>query len=366
MINTDYKIPFYAKATIILIGILALFTVLYIAQGIIIPLLFALIIAVVLHPAVNLLVRIGIKRVLSIIIIILFSFIVFASICILLYSQANKLSESWPLLSEKFTLIFNNSIIWASHYFDVRQYAIHEWVNKTKGQYFQNSGIAIEQTLLSVGSALEMLVLVPIYVFLILFYKHHLMEFVYKIFILHKTSHVKEIITQTKKLIQHYIVGLLLEAIIVGILYATGLLIIGIDYALLLGVIAGLLNIIPYIGGIIILSLLMLITLATKDSGTYPLLVLSLSILIHLIDNSFIIPKIVASKVKLNALISITSILAAGALIGISGMIICIPIIGIIKLIFDNIDPLKPWGFLLGDTSTPILKIKPVVKLKKL
>jgi predicted PurR-regulated permease PerM len=110
----------------------------------------------------------------------------------------------------------------------------------------------------------------------------------------------------------------------------------------------------------------MIVTITTKDSATYPLLVLALSIFIHFIDNSIIIPKIVASKVKINALVSITSIIAASALFGVPGMIICIPIIGIIKLIFDHIESLKPWGFLFGDTMPPAANIKPHLKGEKL
>jgi predicted PurR-regulated permease PerM len=175
---------------------------------------------------------------------------------------------------------------------------------------------------------------------------------------------VNEIITQTKTLIQRYILGLLFEAIIIAILYTCGLLILGIDYAILLGFVAALLNIIPYIGGIISVILMMVIALATKNTVTYSLMVGVLAIIIHIIDNSFIIPRIVASKVQINALITVTAIIATSALLGIPGMIICIPVLGIIKLICDHIDSLKPWGFLLGDAMPGLSKNKPKLVLK--
>jgi predicted PurR-regulated permease PerM len=87
--------------------------------------------------------------------------------------------------------------------------------------------------------------------------------------------------------------------------------------------------------------------------------------IIQLIDNHYIIPKIVASKVKINALFAIIIVLAGNALWGIPGMFLSIPMLAIVKLIFDHIEPLKPWGFLLGDTMPSLLKIKlPFIKTK--
>lgn len=363
--DKELKLPFYAKATIFLIGLFALLTMLYIAQGIIVPFVFAIIIAIVLHPVVNFFVRRKINRVLAIAITLFLSFLVIAAFGALLFSQASRFGEAWPILVDKFTGVLNQTITKASVYFDINPQNIHDWITKTKSELINTSSAAIGHTLVSVGSKVVILFLIPVYIFMLLFYQPLLIEFIRRLFGTDNKKEVNEVITQTKTLIQRYIIGLLIEAFIVAVLYSAGLLIIGIEYALLLGVIAALLNIIPYIGGIIAVSLIMIIAIATKNSATYPFLVLVLAIVIHLIDNSFIIPKIVASKVKINALISITAIIAASALLGIPGMIICIPVIGIVKLIFDHIEPLKPWGFLLGDTMPTLLKIKPV-RLKRI
>ena len=79
---------------------------------------------------------------------------------------------------------------------------------------------------------------------------------------------------------------------------------------------------------------------------------------VQFLDNYFLVPKIVASKVKINALFSIIVVLAGNALWGVSGMFLSIPLLAIMKLIFDHIEPLKPWGFLLGDTTSNLLKLK--------
>jgi predicted PurR-regulated permease PerM len=111
-------------------------------------------------------------------------------------------------------------------------------------------------------------------------------------------------------------------------------------------------------------ALPMLVAFATKSSPMYAIYVLVLYYFIQLIDNNFIVPKIVASKVKINALFSILVVIAGNALWGIPGMFVSIPLLAIVKLICDNIEPLKPLGFLFGDTMPPLLKIKMNFKKK--
>jgi predicted PurR-regulated permease PerM len=106
----------------------------------------------------------------------------------------------------------------------------------------------------------------------------------------------------------------------------------------------------------------MMVALATKESGWYVVYVLVALYIIQLVDNNFIVPKIVASKVKINALFSIIVVFVGNAIWGIPGMFLSIPMLAVLKLIFDHIEPLKPWGFLLGDTMPPILKIPKILK----
>lgn len=359
MIDKDFKIPFYAKTTIFFVGLFVFITMLYIAQSIIVPLVFAVIIAIVLHPVVNFFVRLKLNRVVAISISLLITIILITALGTLLYSQSSKFSESWPTLVDKFTVAFNQSITWSSGYFDISPRKIHAWIDATRGDILNNSSSAIGQTLMSVGSGLVALFLLPVYIFLILFYQPLLLDFIRKLFGEENKSQVSEIVTKTKTLIQSYLVGLVIEAAIVAVLEIAALLILGIEYAILLGILGALLNVIPYIGGLVAVALPMMIALATKDSAWYSVYVLVIYYIIQLIDNNYIVPTIVASKVKINALFSIIIVIAGNALWGVPGMFLSIPILAIVKLIFDNIEPLKPWGFLLGDTMPQILEIKP-------
>jgi len=178
-------------------------------------------------------------------------------------------------------------------------------------------------------------------------------------------SQVTEIVKQVKKVIQRYLFGLVIEVAIIAVLDTTALLVLGIEYALLIGIFGALLNMIPYIGGLVAVSVPMLVALVTEPP-VYALYVLILYYIIQLVDNNYIVPKIVASKVKINALFSIIAVIAGNALWGIPGMFLSIPLLAIIKLICDHIEPLKPLGFLLGDTMPSILGIKiPLLKSKK-
>jgi len=358
VITSKSILPFYAKAGIFLVGLSALLAILYIAQGIIVPLVFAFIIAILLHPLVNLFVRIRINRILAIFITLLLTILVLAAFIALIYTQAVSFSDSWPIFVQKFTVILNDSISYAARYFEIKPSLIHAWITKTQHELITIDSTLIGNTIVTVGSTMANLLLIPVYIFVILYYQPHLIEFIRQLFDEEHQTQVRAIVTQTKSVVQHYLVGLIIEAIIVGILNTAGLLLLGIQYAILLGVLGAVLNMIPYIGGIISIALFMMVALVTKDSAWFALYVLGVHTIVQIIDNDYIVPKIVASKVKINALFSILVVLVGNALWGISGMFLSLPLLAIVKVIFDHIDSTKPWGYLLGDTMPALKRIR--------
>ncbi len=346
---------FYITLSQILLGIISFAFILYIGRDIIVPLVFSFIFAILLNPLVNFLNRIGINHVVSIFIALITSIIIVGGILFLISSQASMFSESFPQLKEKFTIILSQAIQWVSEKFNVSTPKINTWLANFKSSSLDKGSAVIGQTLTTVSSTLVVLFLIPVYIFMILFYKPLLLDFIAQLFPKNRHKTVVEVLGQTKTLIQSYLAGLLIEAVIMTILNSTALLIIGIQYAILLGIIGAILNVIPYIGGLIAIGLTMLVAFATK-SPTAALWVLIAHMLVQFIDNHYIVPYIVASRVKINALISIIVVLIGGALWGVPGMFLSIPLTAIIKVIFDHIDGLKPFGFLLGDTMPPIGK----------
>jgi predicted PurR-regulated permease PerM len=356
----ESKIPFYAKVSIFLVGLIAFLAIMYIAKSILIPLVFAVIIAIVLHPVVNFMVRIKINRILAIIITMFLTFLALAAFGTVLISQASRFGESWPLLADKLTALLNQNITDASEYFNIDPQKIHDWITKTQSEIVNVSTAAIGQSIVILGNGLVVLLLIPFYIFMILFYQPLLMEFVRRLSGLNYESHVKEMVSQIKTVIQRYLVGLFIEAVLMAAMNTVALLILGIEYAFILGILAALLNVIPYIGGIIAVAMPMMVALVTKASPWYAFYVLAAYYFIQLVDNHYIVPYIVASKIKINALFSVIVVLVGNAIWGIPGMFLSMPLLAIIKLICDHIEPLKPWGFLLGDTMPPLLKIKTI------
>ncbi len=362
MTNEGHTLPTYVKASILLIGIAVLLTILYIARSILVPVVFATILAIVLHPVVNFFVDKKVNRVLAIILTLFLTFLVIAAFGALLISQASRLSDSLPMLADKFSEMLNQAITWVSGHFDINAHKLNDWIIKVRGELINSSSAAIGNTLVSLGNLLVVIFLIPVYVFMLLFYNPILIEFIHRIFSSGNQSKVSEIVTQTKTVIQRYLIGLIIEAGIIAALNTAALLALGIEYALLLGIVGALLNIIPYIGGLIAVALPMIVALITKESAWYPVYVMVIYYIIQLVDNNFIVPKIVASKVKLNALFSLLVVFVGNAIWGIPGMFISIPLLAIVKLVCDHIEPLKPWGFLLGDTMPPLIKIKSIFK----
>jgi predicted PurR-regulated permease PerM len=353
--NTTSKLPFVITAAQGIMGLFVFFYILYIGQGIILPIIYAAIIAVLLNPLTNWLCQHRVNRVLAIFIAVIAMLLVIGGLIYFLINQSLRFGDTLPALQHKINILLEDLSKWISQKFNIPGEKVDKWIADTENKQLNSSAAIVGQTLITVSSVLKLFFLIPVYVFMFLFYKPLLLDFISRLFRRESHETVGEVLFETKTLIQNYLVGLSLEAAIVATLNGTGLLILGIDYAILLAIIGALLNIIPYIGGIVAVALPLLIAYTSK-SPVYVLWVLILYITVQFIDNHYIVPKIVASKVRINALMSIIVVFIGGAIWGIAGMFLSIPLTAILKVIFDRITPLKPWGLLLGDTMPPIGK----------
>ena len=167
-----------------------------------------------------------------------------------------------------------------------------------------------------------------------------------------EAENVTEVLNKSKSIVQSYMAGLMIEMAIVASLNTVGFLVVGIQYAIFLAVLAALLNLIPYIGMLIANVFCMLVTLTSSQQFSDIVWVGVVLLMVQFVDNNILMPKIVGSKVKINSLITILGVLTGGALIGVSGMFLAIPFIAILKTILEKTEGLKPWGMLLGDEIT--------------
>ncbi len=355
MTEKNSHLPFYISISQITIGVIGLFFILYIGQEIILPLIFATIIAILLNPVVNFLNKKGCNRVIAISISVLVALMLLTGLIIFIGSQLSMFSDSLPGMEKKFIQILKDAENSIADTLNIDSRKITEWVNTQKSQSMNNTPRVIGKTLTTISGAMINILLMPVYIFLILYYKVLILSFIAQLFPVSKHKTVVEILAEVKVLVQSYLVGLLIEAAIVTTLNSVGLLILGIQYAVLIGLIGALLNLVPYIGGIVAMAIPMLLAIATKEP-VYALYVVLLYTIVQLLDNNFIVPMIVASKVKINALVSIIVVLIGGALWGVPGMFLSLPLTAICKVVFDRVDPLKPLGFLIGDNMPLITK----------
>jgi predicted PurR-regulated permease PerM len=347
---SERSIPFYAKSTIILFGLILLTYALYIGREILIPLAFANLLAVLLNPVLQWLEHHRVPRLLAILLTVVLAIIIVVGLAYFITLQMSQFGQALPQLKAKLLEHLATVQKWLEMRFGWTTEKQLTYVRQGLSNLTKNSSLLLSGTISVISSVLVLITLIPVYVFLLLLYRNLLIVFLIRIFSKTNTIKVGNILHEIKEVIQSYIVGLLIEGAIVAVMNVAGLMLLGIEYAVLLGVIGAILNLVPYIGGIVAITLPVLMAMVTKDSLFYPLAVIGVYLLIQFIDNNILVPKVVASKVKINALISILAVLAGGSLWGVSGMFLSIPVVAILKIIFDRVTPLQPWGLLLGDS----------------
>ena len=337
--------PFYIKSTIIIFGLVLISYSLFNLKEILAPIAFSFIIAILLNPLVNKLQKNGVKRVLAIALSLLLAFVIVGSILYFISTQIMNFGDNLPQLKIK----FNEHLAQLQHWVAAKINMPIAKQQKIINDALNSSQALLGQTLGGALGTIGLIFLVPIYVFLLLFYKTLILNFFHEVFAEENTEKVSEVLVETKSAIQSYMVGLLLEAIVVAVMNTIALLLLGVDYAILLGVIGALLNMLPYIGGIVAIALPVIIASVTKDGFSTQLGIIGAYALIQFIDNNFLVPFLVSSRVKINAFFSIVVVLLGGALWGVAGMFLSIPFVAILKIIFDRLPEMKPWGKLLGD-----------------
>jgi len=144
--------------------------------------------------------------------------------------------------------------------------------------------------------------------------------------------------------------------IAVSVLTSIGLYFIGVKYFILLGIITGILNLIPYLGILVAGILTILSSLTGSPEVSLVFGVIIVNIIVQLIDNNILVTLIINTKVQINAFVSIVGIIIGGQIGGIAGMFLAIPILAILKIVFDRIESTEPWGYLMGNNLPKAFK----------
>jgi predicted PurR-regulated permease PerM len=208
--------------------------------------------------------------------------------------------------------------------------------------------------------------IVIVFTFLLLYHKEKYERFFLKLFAGEDKDEIKQILEKITTISQKYLTGRILSMLFLFVLYSIALLIIGLKNALLLAGIASLLTIVPYIGPFVGGLFPVLTAFVTKDTSEAAIWTIVAMVAIQAVDNYFIEPNVIGGEVSLTALSTLVAILMGGIIWGVSGMILFIPMFGIAKIVFDHIDMLKPFGYVIGDEGeSPSLKLLNLFKRKK-
>ncbi|HEY5462857.1 MAG TPA: AI-2E family transporter [Hanamia sp.] len=358
--------PLYVKLGFQFLVIFFICFFINIAQNILIPFAFAVLLTVLLLPVVTFLESKKINKVLSIGIAILLAIGFVVGIFYFLSSQIASFVKDVPSLKQhlnEHAIAMQN---WIKNKFNVSFTQQDQYLNEQTDKLKETGTGYIKTTFFSITEAVLLLILIPIYTFLLLYYQQHIRNFLFIVFKKDNATEVQSVISKSKIMIRSYMVGLLIEMAIVATANSTGLLILGIKYAIFFGVLSALLNIIPYIGMFTATLFTILVTLTTSSSSSDIVWIIVIFYGIHILDVNILMPKIVSSRLRINALISILGVIIGGALTGISGLFLSVPAIALIKIICDHIENLKPWGMLMGDDTTYSEKTKIYKKFQQL
>lgn len=326
----------------LLVVIALLIAAMILASDLVIPMAFAGLLSIVMLPLVKKLEERRIPTAISITLVLLATIIVMGLFIWLIVGQVVALVNDLPNLEAKFQAFVENTSQMLLHDFGISTAE----QNKMLADLMRTFSAYAGALLLGTTNTLSTLVQIPIYIFLFLIYRDKFRDFFVSILRTNQGFIWKK---DVERVVQGYLSGLLLVTLIVAALNSIGLLIVGIDHAIFFGILSGILTIIPYVGIIIGALFPIVMALITKDSMWYVIGVVIVFSIVQFLEGNFITPRITGSKVSINALAAIIALVIGGKILGIAGMILAVPGIGLVKILLSHSWYLKPFVILLED-----------------
>lgn len=336
---------------ILLFGVLLVY-VLVEARNFLYPLFMAVLFAYLLYPVVKKLERLGVPRVFANLVTIIAAMAVFISFMVLLYHLLSGFLEDFSTLQEQ-----------ANHNIDELQHAIDEkfgttnpnddrWLRHQVNSAFEQSGSYITNWLTSLTNTVTSIGLMPVYIFLMLYYRNKLEYVIYRQLPTRRHSRAMQIIDKISYVTKNYMKGVVIVILILCFINTTGLLLIGVEYAILLGVLSAIMNFIPYFGTLIGGAIPLVYTLLVQGSPHKALWVLLFFLLVQFTENNILTPNITGAQVNINPMFTILSIIVGGMIWGLPGMFVAVPFLGMFKVYCDNRGDMRVWSYLLGTEGT--------------
>lgn len=351
------RVPNYIKTVYIALLIIIIIFFMIMAKKLLVPLLVSGYIAMLLTSSCNALERRKIPRSISAAICLLTFIAVIGGIVFFIYMQVRGfMDDLGGGLNEKINHFVITANKWSTDHFGFDLGMPNGFEMKKAVEIVQPENTKPTQMIIKTLGTLSDILLLPVFIFFLLIYRDHLAVFVTKVFSKQDNNFLLEKLTSIRKIVHAYIAGagkvmLILAVVNTGVLFA-----LGIKHAIFFGVLAGMLNIVPYLGPSLGVILPFTFALMTKDSMFYPVAVAVSFIFIQLLEGAFLTPKITGSNVNLNALITFIGLLVGGAIWGVTGMILIIPTIAILKKLFELSPDTQPYAYLFGEEDSDWFK----------
>lgn len=332
------------KGVLIFLILWLFFAGIHYARTFLVPLAYAAIFAMLLWPIARKMESWGLNQKLADLLAVLLLVAVVVGVVSLLSNQIESFAKDFPQLKQTFLEKFNKAQEFISEKFGITEQRQQNLLEQGKGGASSAGKSFAAAFFNTIAQSLLMLV----YIFLLLLYRTRFKNFILQYVSDERKEKAHQVILTSAHVAKSYLGGRLLLMLILAVAYCTGLSIIGLEQAIFFGVLAAILGIIPFVGNV--LGALPPLAMALINQGTTAALgVIILFTIVQLIENYLLEPLVVGKKVDLNAFFAIAIVVLGEIIWGISGAILAMPFLGIAKIIFDNIKPLKPIGYLVGE-----------------
>jgi len=340
--------PLTAQRSLELLGLSLIVFIIAQANMVVMPLLMAFFFALMLMPFFRFFRKLGVSEVIAIFLPILTLTIAIIAVIWLFYDRVAVLLSDLSQIEQNVALHLDNLSMWISHSFGFKPKDQLRFINEQSSKFFNGMQGLIKGTIGSLTDAVIFFGLLPIYTYLVMFYRNIFLKVILLSFANDEQPDVRDSVQQIEKMVKNYLFGLAVQIAYITVLLGGSLALFGIKNALLIGLLFAFLNLIPYLGALIGNILGVVITLAASENLIDIVIVLGTITGVQFLDNNILMPRIVGGQVKINALVSIVGIIAGGAIAGISGMFLAMPLLAILKVVCDHTRKYSGWGLLLG------------------
>ena len=320
------------------------------AKPILVPLVFAILFALVLRPLCNWLEEYIPVKWLAITITFILAALPIAGLILLFTFQTISVLEDLPTITEEFQESLNRISAAVTRQFPVElETTGYQWMQEQLGDALDEPFVYIRGLIEGGAGLIASLLLIFLYTFLLLLYRQPIYHFILGQFGIPNRRRMEFIMADTQRMSYTYLKGLVLVMVLLGFLNSLGLTLIGLEYAFFWGFFAAFLAIIPYVGTFLGGLMPFLYALSTTDTTWQPVAVVALFTTVQAIEGNIITPKIVGSSIQVNPLAAILALFIGGFVWGVEGLILALPVTAMLRIIMVHSGRFRPIGLLLSD-----------------